>query len=43
MTRVEQGDLVDFSFTSPETNGRLHSMDFHAAQTDFLTHDLELL
>ncbi|MFO0765274.1 MAG: multicopper oxidase domain-containing protein [Nitrospiraceae bacterium] len=40
--RVEQGDLVDFSFTNPETNGRPHSMDFHAAQTDFLMHYREL-
>ncbi len=40
--RVQQGDLVDFTLTNPETNGRPHSMDFHAAQTDFLTHYREL-
>jgi nitrite reductase (NO-forming) len=40
--RVQQGDRVDFSFTNAETNSRPHSMDFHAAQTDFLTHYREL-
>ncbi len=40
--RVQQGDKVEFSFTNPETNSRPHSMDFHAAQTDFLTHYREL-
>jgi nitrite reductase (NO-forming) len=40
--RVEQGDMVEFSFTNPETNSRPHSMDFHAAQTDLLTHYREL-
>lgn len=36
--RVQQGDKVDFTYTNPSTNSRPHSMDFHAAQTDFLTH-----
>lgn len=36
--RVQQGDTVDFTFTNPATNTRPHSMDFHAAQTDFLNH-----
>lgn len=40
--RVQQGDTVDFSFSNPSTNSRPHSMDFHAAQTDFLTHYREL-
>ncbi len=40
--RVQQGDRVDFSFTNTDTSSRPHSMDFHAAQTDFLTHYREL-
>ena len=40
--RVQQGDRVDFSFTNTHTSSRPHSMDFHAAQTDFLTHYREL-
>ncbi len=40
--RVQQGDTVEFSLTNPETNSRPHSMDFHAAQVDFLTHYREL-
>ena len=30
--RVQEGDEVVFSLTNPETNGRPHSMDFHAAK-----------
>lgn len=40
--RVQQGDRVDFSFTNTHASSRPHSMDFHAAQTDFLTHYREL-
>jgi len=40
--RVQQGDLVDFTLTNAPTNSRPHSMDFHAAQTDFMTHYREL-
>ena len=36
--RVQQGDMVDFTLTNASTNSRPHSMDFHAAQTDFMTH-----
>ena len=31
-----------FSLTNPETNGRPHSMDFHAAETNFLEHYKEV-
>jgi nitrite reductase (NO-forming) len=40
--RVQQGDMVDFTLTNASTNSRPHSMDFHAAQTDFMTHYREL-
>ena len=40
--RVQQGDTVDFTLTNAPTNSRPHSMDFHAAQTDFMTHYREL-
>ncbi|MGH7231157.1 MAG: multicopper oxidase domain-containing protein [Nitrospiraceae bacterium] len=36
--RVREGDSVDFTFTNPSTNSRPHSMDFHAAEANFLTH-----
>lgn len=34
--RVREGDTVRFKFSNPSTNSRPHSMDFHAAETDFL-------
>ena len=34
--RVQEGDTVDFTLSNLSTNTRPHSMDFHAAQTDFL-------
>jgi nitrite reductase (NO-forming) len=34
--RVQEGDTVDFTLINLSTNTRPHSMDFHAAQTDFL-------
>ncbi|CAE6714423.1 MAG: multicopper oxidase domain-containing protein [Nitrospira sp.] len=40
--RVQEGDEVVFSLTNPETNGRPHSMDFHAAETNFLEHYKEV-
>lgn len=40
--RVQEGDEVLFSLTNPETNGRPHSMDFHAAKANFLEHYKEV-
>src|SRR5947208_2804995 len=36
VVRVTEGDIVRFKFSNPATNSRPHSMDFHAAETDFL-------
>lgn len=40
--RVQEGDVVDFTYTNAATNSRPHSMDFHAAQTDYLGHYREV-
>ena len=34
--RVTEGDTVKFTLTNPSTNTYPHSMDFHAAEIDFL-------
>ncbi len=36
VVRVTQGDRVKFTLENPKTNGHPHSMDFHAAEIDFL-------
>lgn len=36
VVRVTEGDTVHFILKNPSTNGRPHSIDFHAAETDFL-------
>lgn len=36
VVRVTQGDTVKFTLTNPSTNKFPHSMDFHAAEIDFL-------
>jgi nitrite reductase (NO-forming) len=40
--RVQEGDEVDFTFTNAPESSRPHSMDFHAAQTNFLEHYREV-
>ncbi|MEK6641768.1 MAG: multicopper oxidase domain-containing protein, partial [Nitrospirota bacterium] len=34
--RVTEGDTVNFTLENPKTNVYQHSMDFHAAEIDFL-------
>ena len=43
VVRVTEGDKVNFRFTNPATNARPHSMDFHAAETDYLKNYHEIL
>jgi nitrite reductase (NO-forming) len=40
--RVTEGDRVRFRFTNPATNSRSHSMDFHAAETNFMNNYHEI-
>ena len=42
VVRVTEGDTVHFTFKNLETNSRPHSIDFHAAETDFLTNYQEI-
>lgn len=36
VVRVTEGDTVNFTLINPATNANPHSMDFHAAEIDFL-------
>ncbi len=36
VVRVTEGDIVKFTLENPKSNGYPHSMDFHAAEIDFL-------
>lgn len=36
VVRVTEGDTVNFTLINPATNANSHSMDFHAAELDFL-------
>ncbi|MDH5642373.1 MAG: multicopper oxidase domain-containing protein, partial [Nitrospira sp.] len=36
VVRVTEGDTVNFTLDNPKTNAFTHSMDFHAAEIDFL-------
>jgi nitrite reductase (NO-forming) len=38
VVRVTEGDQVNFVLTNHKDNSRPHSMDFHAAETNFLDH-----
>ncbi len=40
--RLQEGDHVDFTFSNDAKSTRSHSMDFHAAQTDFIGHYREV-
>ena len=40
--RVTEGDTVHVTFKNLETNSRPHSIDFHAAETNFLTNYQEI-
>ena len=42
LVRVTEGDTVHFTLKNLETNSRPHSIDFHAAETDFLTNYQEI-
>ena len=42
VVRVTEGDKVNFRLTNPATNARPHSMDFHAAETDYLKNYREI-
>jgi len=42
VVRVTEGDTVHFTLKNLETNSRPHSIDFHAAETNFLTNYQEI-
>jgi nitrite reductase (NO-forming) len=42
VVRVTEGDKVNFRLINPATNARPHSMDFHAAETDYLKNYREI-
>lgn len=42
VVRVTEGDTVHFTFKNLKTNSRPHSIDFHAAETNFLTNYQEI-
>jgi nitrite reductase (NO-forming) len=42
VVRVTEGDTVNFTLINPPTNAQGHSMDFHAAELDFLKNYREI-
>ena len=42
VVRVTEGDTVHFTFKNLESNSRPHSIDFHAAETNFLVNYQEI-
>jgi len=42
VVRVTEGDTVNFTLINPPTNAQSHSMDFHAAEIDFLKNYREI-
>ena len=42
VVRVTEGDTVNFTLDNPKTNAFNHSMDFHAAEIDFLKNYREI-
>lgn len=42
VVRVTEGDTVHFTFKNVHTNSRPHSIDFHAAETSFLSNYQEI-